>query len=642
MRESRNPFRLRRSESIDTEADFLWMFEPGILDVVSEERWSESVHIFRSAAGGGKTSLIRLLSPEVLLALHARRAEDRLKELYQKVKELGAIDESGPRVLGVTLLCGPGYSILNDLDLDQGRKDRLLFSLLNSRVVLAALRSALALRHLDFPKDLDRLTVEAPPTAGRLSGVTFPCTGRTAYEWADRREAEICDSLDSFGPLRADRLPGDDSLASLSLMRAEWLEIDGQAVADRTVLMMDDIHRLTARQRGVLVQTVIEMRSPVGVWIAERFEALSTKEMLASGAHEGRDYERPVELERYWRDKSARFEKLAVKIADRRVRSAAETAVGSFRACVHDSLEGPEWEPTFERAIEEVSARVRDLAGDSVRFAGWLTARQEEAGTPRERSLAWRAMEILIRRELGRPQKGLFDTEEALDEDDLRQKDDSAVKQAAELFLADEYGLPYYFGTEKISRLASLNIQQFLGLAGEIFEEATAAELLRRPTALSPQRQHCLMKEAAAAVWDEIPKRVRHGREVRGLLESIGRFARWYTYRPTAPNDPGVGGTAIRMAERDLLMDEANLRSRPEHRHIADLIASALAHNLIVADLDANCKKEKWMVLNLNRLLCVHFDLPLGYGLFKERPLGTLCQWLYRPFSPPAVQETMA
>ena len=46
--------------------------------------------------------------------------------------------------------------------------------------------------------------------------------------------------------------------------------------------------------------------------------------------------------------------------------------------------------------------------------------------------------------------------------------------------LAREFDLPYYYGPEAISRLASLNIQQFLGLAGEVFEEAVAAELLRR------------------------------------------------------------------------------------------------------------------------------------------------------------------
>ena len=36
MRESRNPFQLRRSENIDTDTAFLALFEPGILDVLSE------------------------------------------------------------------------------------------------------------------------------------------------------------------------------------------------------------------------------------------------------------------------------------------------------------------------------------------------------------------------------------------------------------------------------------------------------------------------------------------------------------------------------------------------------------------------------------------------------------------------------
>jgi hypothetical protein len=50
------------------------------------------------------------------------------------------------------------------------------------------------------------------------------------------------------------------------------------------------------------------------------------------------------------------------------------------------------------------------------------------------------------------------------------------------------------------------------------------------------------------------------------------------------------------------------------------------------------------MVLNLNRLLCVHFDLPLQYGLFKEfkeqtknkiQTLDELCMWIERGFRLP-------
>jgi hypothetical protein len=95
------------------------------------------------------------------------------------------------------------------------------------------------------------------------------------------------------------------------------------------------------------------------------------------------------------------------------------------------------------------------------------------------------------------------------------------------------------------------------------------------------------------------------------------------------------------MSERALLVDDNYRKNREDICRFADILASALAHNLLVAQLDYNCKKEKWMVLNLNRLLCVHFDLPLNYGLYKERPLTTLSQWVNRPFVAPSNEDSL-
>ncbi len=641
MREPRNPFRLRRSESIDTETSFLTLFEPGLLEVLPADRFWETVNIIRSAAGGGKTSLIRLFTPTALLTLCAKRTDDRFKELYQRAKDLGALDESGPKVLGVMLMCGgPGYSMLHDLNLDDARKDRLFFGLMNARIVLAVLRGALALKGLDYPTGLDRIQVTAQNGGSGLAGLVLPCTGTDLYNWAEQREAKVCDSLDSLGPLRVESLPGDEALSSLSLMHPQNLLIDGLPAAERIVLMMDDIHKLTSRQRTLLVQTVIEARSHVGVCIAERFEALTTRDMLSSGAHEGRDYETVIDIESYWRARPDRFEKLAMKVADRRVSAAPETEIPSFRSCLHDALDSAEWNQTFSTIIGVVTARVREKVERHSRFQDWITSRDKTTGTPRERAIGWRALEILIERELNKKQKTLFD-DSPLAEAELHDRDDSSVNNAAELFLAQEFDLTYYYGPERIARLASLNIQQFLGLGAEIFEEAAAAELLRKAALLSPRRQHALMKQAAKSVWNEIPKRVRHGRELRRFLESVGKFSHWYTYRPTAPNDPGVAGTALRMSERARLLDDEYIRGHKDVSQFADILASALAHNLLVAQLDYNCKGDKWMVLNLNRLLCVHFDLPLNYGLYKERPLPTLCQWMSRTFTPPSSEDTL-
>jgi len=480
-----------------------------------------------------------------------------------------------------------------------------------------------------------------PVHGNTFSGLTFPCTGKALHDWAEQREAKLCSSLDSFGPLNVESLPGDESLLSLAIIQPRNLLVDGNPIADRVLLMLDDIHKLTGHQRKLLVQTVIDARSPIGVWIAERFEALSTQEMLSSGAHQGRDYEHATEIETFWRGKPDRFEKLAMKVADRRVQAAPDREeIGTFKACLQDALDLAEWDDTFSTIIREVSDRIRRRVGTQPRFQEWIALREKDEGTLRERAISWRSLEILIERELGKKQKTLFE-DDSLDVEDLNNRDDSSVNNAAELFLAKEYELPYFYGPERIARLASLNIQQFLGLAGEVFEESTAALLLDKSTELAPRRQHALMKKAAKAVWDDIPNRVRHGRELRRLLENIGKFSHWYTYRPTAPNDPGVSGTAIRMSERASLIDDKFRRNKPDICQFADLLASALAHNLLVAQLDYNCKKEKWMVLNLNRLLCVHFDLPLNYGLYKERPLTTLCQWMSKPFVIPTNEDTL-
>lgn len=644
MRGLRNPFRLRRAESIDTDDDFLTLFEPGILEVLPEATLWDSVHIIRSAAGGGKTSLIRMFTPGSLAALCRRGKNDvRTRELFQKLKDFGAINDAGPAVLGVLLTCGPGYSMLQDLSVDQARKSRLFFGLLNARITLAVLRGAVNLRGLSFPGGLDQIQVASGKQTPSLLGVTFPCTGRKLYQWAEEREAILCGSLDSLGPLKAETLPGDDALYSLSLIEPANLSINGTPVTSRVLLMMDDIHKLTSQQRELLTSTVIDARSPVGIWIAERFEAMSPREMLSSGAEQGRDYGATVEIESYWRGRHDKFERLATKVADRRIGEASDTEIASFHGCLEETLGGPRWDLKFTEIADQVAARVKASHGTKHRFQEWIRLRDSLQAVPRERAIEWRKLEILIERELNRKQKGLFD-EQPLGEEELGERDDSSVAHAAELFLAKEFDLPYYFGSERVSRLASLNIQQFLGLGGEIFEESAAAELLRRPSfALPAERQHAIMKEMARQLWEEIPRKVRHGRILRRFLESVGKFSHWYTYRPTAPNDPGVTGTAIKMIERFQLFEETEKENGGNEGmlRLAETLTSALSHNLLVAQLDYNCKQEKWMLLNLNRLLCVHFDLPLGYGLYKERPLKTLIQWLDRPYTEPSEEELL-
>ncbi|MDP2431833.1 MAG: hypothetical protein Q8O33_07360, partial [Pseudomonadota bacterium] len=68
-----NPFLERRSERTTSDQEFALVFSPKILEKLSDEVFKGGVHIFRSAPGGGKTTILRAFTPRVLRSF--RRAK---------------------------------------------------------------------------------------------------------------------------------------------------------------------------------------------------------------------------------------------------------------------------------------------------------------------------------------------------------------------------------------------------------------------------------------------------------------------------------------------------------------------------------------------------------------------------------------
>jgi hypothetical protein len=208
------------------------------------------------------------------------------------------------------------------------------------------------------------------------------------------------------------------------------------------------------------------------------------------------------------------------------------------------------------------------------------------------------------------------------------------VRGAAEVFLSQEFDLPYYFGTHKLASLAFWNIEQFMRLAGDEFEEVVSSRVVRKDPTLDAGRQDQLLRAASTSLWNEIPRRAKNGEKVLKLLDSIGRFCKQRTYEASAPYDPGVTGIAISMQDRASLQSREFLAKNPQYTVLAEVLAAAIANNLLEARLDYKVKGSTWMVLNLNRLLCINFDLPLNYGGFKERPLHDLYSWMTAGYKP--------
>lgn len=633
MRDPRNPFRMRASEHIASDTTFLRLFGSGVLDLVTDENAFSHPQIFRSAPGGGKTSMLRVFTPTSLVNLQASRHSEELRDLYSKMKSLGALGDNGPELVGVMLSCGKNYAALDDLPWDRRIKERLFFAFMNCRIILSAMRSILQLHNLEYPQQIQRLSIAGDPDD--LADLGIPTSGECSdiFEWARRTESDISRVLDSFDP-NPTVPPGHSDLSSLRLLKPANLLLDGEAVLTRVLIMFDDVHKLSTAQRHCLGKALSGLRDSADLWIAERLEALTSEELLEIGAKHGRDYSAIAPtLETYWRKYPSRFRRTVLAIADKRVREAQQTEIDSFASCVQPSLETQDLRSELDDIAIECEKEVRRKWGGKERYREWIAATNSAGGTAYERAVAWQTADILITRESRKIQLA-FDF--VLGSEELQKKDDSAVRSAAELFVAKRFRLPYYFGFSKIASVASSNIEQFLATAGELFEESSSAAILKEPFQLSAKRQHAILKRAARQWWEQdVLRSLPLQSEVRRFVESIGRFSNWETYRPNAPYAPGVTGISITMAERDQLRNDEFLAGRPDLKRLAEVIAICLSHNILEAELDRSQGYDRRMLLYLNRLLCCHFDLPLQYGGWRPQKPDELARWMTMRFRPP-------
>jgi hypothetical protein len=256
------------------------------------------------------------------------------------------------------------------------------------------------------------------------------------------------------------------------------------------------------------------------------------------------------------------------------------------------------------------------------RYASWLKRAERERDL-----LALRRIPFLIVRDKEKNQPEMFEASiERLEE---VPSDD---KEAARLFICRDFRLPYYYGPTTFARLGSYNVDQFLVLCGDLFEQVLASITLRRKQLrLERRRQEQVIRTASEELWKSIPQRIPYGRDVQILLTAVAKMSEKETFRAGASYAPGVTGTAMSMADRTRLMDPTFRSKNEGAARLFNALASAIAHNLLEVELDKSVKKKRWMVLYLNRLLCPVYRLPLQRGSFRERKLDELVRWTIPP-----------
>lgn len=618
----RNPFRISASQRATTDEEFVRLFGAGAIDLLQNvsDPWA-SVVFLRSAPGGGKTTFLRLLTPRPLgLVNSLASGSATVKATQEALREVGAVGSLGPLLLGTMVEFTSEFRELASFD----RGNALFRELVNSRIVIAALRAVLERLGRPFPRDLDQISFEWEPESG--STIPATATGRELFDWASQIETDFYGRMDVLGepePVRGGhaRLDGMKWFAKCRISGPL-----GPVDVNR-LLLFDELQTLSASQRRSLLDFVTAARAQCGIWIAERLETLTHKDLLSEGALENRDYGGVIQLERQWSDRrGAVYARFVENIAKLRAAKADNFGDRDMFSLIADGDDLTIWAPRFEQACADIEARIVGARGQTPRYDVWLEAARTKTGTALERAIQWRMTEILVARDK-RHEQPAFDFV-ALSSDEFDKRQSNALARAAEHFVRAEIGAPVYFGREAIADVSSFNVEQYLAVSGELFEEISAKiQYLRDvPMPLSAERQHGIISSVARTRWNDLTRRLPLGRDAKTLLEGIGAFCHAQTFRETAPYMPGVTGIGITMQDRETLIDTPDDQIR-HLRGLRDVLTSLVAHNLLVPRLDHSNKNKKFVVFYLNRLLCVQFGLPLGYGGWREKRIKDLIAW---------------
>lgn len=632
MRSYVNPFRFRTSEQVTHQGldRFLRTFGADALDLLPDGLWERPV-VIRSAPGAGKTSLLRAVSAEALHSLSLRRSGH--EELVDRLQAVGAMDSAGrPLVVGFRVPLVRDFRSIVDLEPDPAVAQRTFMRLLDARIATAFCKAVGQLVDVEEGAALDAVTLiadeEGEAALGRLGG----SHAADLQSWGRETEERILDRLDAVLPVD-DQIEGHAALYSLRALSGITLMVHGQPSGLRPLLMLDDGQELASSQRTLLLDALHDRELRLARWYTERYSAMEPEDLVGDG--EPRRNGIPVWLEREARrmgavtrrgTKTRKFEKLLADISGRRANRLLHEYDGEDREFVQllDVEPGDGLHARAERALLVIRERlVTDVGADS-RYAQWFADADELDAL--ESARRWRELEIVIARDRDRSEVGLFEL--PLTDEERKAQSGASIREAADLWLRREFGLPFYWGSERLSKLSAENIEQYLNLSADMFDEMLAGITLRRGAVVDRLRQDAALTAACDQFWSEIPDRRIGGRAIQQLLRHIAKLCRADTYRPKAPYAPGVTGTALSMRDRARLLDPEVRARTPGAQELFEALHGAIGHNLLRAHKDRSVKNDQWMVLYLNRLTCVRYGLPLGYGGFRERPLEEMCAWM--------------
>jgi len=611
MRLPRNPFRSSKVENLESQDLFLKLFQPLALGALGDNPW-DSVQVIRSAQGGGKTSLFRVLTPECLRRV-AEGTSPHLGDIAEQLRRIGAITDSRPTTLGIYIPLGTTpYATLARCKLDEQDPVHLFYALLDARVILTAVRGLQTLCGLESDTDIDRISFHWPQdTPNRLYEFN---TTKSLVDWARTTERDIWRAIDR-GEARSIADKGHARPYAFEALSQNVIFVDGVSVCDRVLVMIDDAHKLVAEQRKLLLEHVITARLSVSLWIAERMYAMEPYELLAlDTASSSREYSAVV-LSLWWqRATDSSSSKFYNELATKRLHEAGVEV--PFDQLVSSSVDETKEGKSIQDAIVKMKTKLDALKEEDQRFSNIDLTRKDRLHSL-DYLIELKAVDLYMSGIRSRVQTS-FDFEASVPTPTSAEL--SSLKAVAEYQICIQNDLPLYYSAQTTYKIASWNVDQFLSIAATIFDQYDAQRVRNSGEKVTARIQDKLLSQVAQVYWAGLPKRMPGGESMQRFLQAFAKHALAESLAPTAKYSPGITGFGITSKDHERLRN-CSLKVDADLLDFGQLLSSAVAHNVLFMRPDSKQGKagETVTVFYLNRLLCVYLGLPIGLGGWWRR-----------------------
>lgn len=618
---NKNPFLIKYTDITQSPAaSFLSLFNPKTLDSINSYISTElfTIQYFQSSPGAGKTSIFRAFSPEILKALlSTKTSSETSKDLYLYMYNNGVIDDK-IQTLTISLSCAKNYDIIDEL-VSSGRSKQILFSLLNSRIIISALRSVCTVCGVDFNDEtLEKISFINLPDEF-LANEKIQKNGLSLFKWARQEEKSICSFLDSFGEGTFENTIIHSTLVALQLFSPQNILYNDEPFVSNTIIIFDDFHKLSVEQRNRINNSLCLLRPQLNVWIGQRLDALGNHALISSDGMDGREYNSSVILDDSWSKQNSHFHSWLQNIADRRVKMANIDGLTEFNSCLDTlrPLSDKNYIKNIEKGIKECIKNIKDYSnGNSFKYDDVINFITQKADIE-ERAKLMMELEIFARVNSNDQFELCIEPTVTIDEfKNYIEKKDSGLL-VAEYYFSIRNGIPYYYGFEKLKKLSSYNIEQFLSFCSNIFDLSITKSLSSKNRsnlsfAVSAKEQELAIKTTSEKRWNDILRRFEQGEQIQNFLMHIVNMS--IECRDKYRNSYSGGAiTGIAITQEDC----RKIVKSEKYKTVLQLLNCCISARYFEKK-EVEQGGKSWVVLYLNRWICAKFNLPLSYGGWKS------------------------